>query len=275
MSRPGGSGDHLFLPVTRSQTTIGHIDSIASEVCIYCHTVSGAGGLEDLINERKDEFEESIEATAYVIGKRGFFFLESYPYWYQLRSNTGTATVANGSASVSGTGTLWSTGTTSVLVGTDYFKVDNDGTFYKIIAATGTSLTLDQNFKGTYPANQNYTILKGGSAGGVKNWLTQAGSGFTPAAATDTDNSGNTTGRYNMAVCFNTNLLAHDPGAYVHNRVYVKRLLYDSIDWADDNRMNYSTGTTLNSLSAVAKYKIGAMKYLLPNGVLGIPAERP
>jgi hypothetical protein len=87
-----------------------------------------------------------------------------------------------------------------------------------------------------------------------------------------------------MGAAFNLNLLEHDPGAYVHNRIYTKRLLYDAIDWADDNRMNFSVGKTLDGLSPTAVFKEEAMKYLLPNGVfkdgLGnvltdVPAERP
>jgi hypothetical protein len=109
-------------------------------------------------------------------------------------------------------------------------------------------------------------------------WLTKAGKGVVPAAATDTDTTGNTTGRYNLGAAYNLNLLEHDPGGYAHNRIYAKRLLYDSIDWADDNLLNYSVGNTLNTavIDGVAPvWKAGAIKYLLPNGILGIAAERP
>ena len=34
-----------------------------------------------------------------------------------------------------------------------------------------------------------------------------------------------------MGVAFNINLLIHDPGGYAHNRYYVKRLLWDSMDF--------------------------------------------
>jgi hypothetical protein len=86
-----------------------------------------------------------------------------------------------------------------------------------------------------------------------------------------------------MGAAYNFNLLEHDPGAYVHNRMYTKRLIYDSIDWADDNDMNYSVGATLDAL-VPSTMKTEAMTYLLPNGVLwngaypagnGIEAERP
>lgn len=287
MSRPGGNGDHLFMPVTRSMTSIGHIDGIASEVCIYCHTVSGAGGLEDLINERKEEYIEAVEAAIFIVDKRGFYFRGANPYFFKKRTSTGSVASIAG-ATVTGAGTTWlasgvtstsGTGPNNCSLGPDYFKMDNDGTYYKITAVADTSLTLNAAYTGTVVAG-DYTIIKSGSCSTqvVRNWLTQAGTGNTPAAATDTDKTGNTTGRYNMGAAFNLNLLEHEPGAYVHNRMYAKRLLYDALDWADDNLMNYSTGTTLNTVQINGVdpfWKAGAIKYLLPYGVLGIPAERP
>jgi hypothetical protein len=132
----------------------------------------------------------------------------------------------------------------------------------------------------------------------VKNWQTGAdhsgagGEFSTSAVATmpsctqitgnDTGTPG--TGPNNMGAAFNFNLLEHDPGAYVHNRMYAKRLIYDSIDWLDDGMMNYSVGTILCSECALSctgsgvdtkTWCAGAVEYLLPNGVLGIEAERP
>jgi len=123
----------------------------------------------------------------------------------------------------------------------------------------------------------------------VKNWLTGAdhsGAGgelATATAATMPSCSGITgndtgtpgTGPNNMGAAFNYNLLEHDPGAYVHNRMYVKRLIYDSIDWLDDGEMNYSVGATLDALPVTTE-NIEAMDYLLPGGApSGIEAERP
>jgi hypothetical protein len=290
MSRPGKSGDHLFMPVTRSAdtATAGHIDGIASEVCIYCHTVSGAGGLEDLINERKEEYHEAVEATIYVLDKLGFYFRPANPYFFKLRTPNAPAqvSVAKGSTTVTATvgAPLWSSGTSTVYTGTnvtgttnaaDYFKVNTDGHYYRIEDATDTTLELREPYAGPTVTDAEFTIIQGRS-GGTKGWLTKFGQGVVPATADDTDKTGNTTGRYNMGAAFNLNLLEHDPGGYVHNRIYAKRLLYDSIDWADDNNMNYSVGETLNAIDGTLyTWKTGAMKYLLPNGVLGISAERP
>jgi hypothetical protein len=113
----------------------------------------------------------------------------------------------------------------------------------------------------------------------IKNWQTGGTSTFawdTKSCVSSAVTAGTAgTGKNNMGAAFNFNLLEHDPGAYVHNRMYVKRLIYDSIDWLDDGVMNYSVGATLAALPPATSYKSEAMTYLLPNGVLGIEAERP
>jgi hypothetical protein len=109
----------------------------------------------------------------------------------------------------------------------------------------------------------------------VSNWLSSG----------DTDWKGNMTGKNNLGAAFNFSLLHHEPGAFVHNSRYVKRLMYDSIDWLDDNAMNYTVGLTIQTMSTFPSptYKEGAMRYLLNqasydsggNVIPGIPAERP
>lgn len=91
------------------------------------------------------------------------------------------------------------------------------------------------------------------SANAVKNWL----------SAGDTDTTGNTTGKNNMGAAFNYNLLKHDPGGVAHNRRYTRRLIYDAIDWADDDNLNYSVATTINALDDATVYKASAIAYIL------------
>jgi len=101
------------------------------------------------------------------------------------------------------------------------------------------------------------------------NWLTPG----------DTDTTGNITGRNNLGALFNSRYLSSERGAYIHNSKYVKRLIYDSIDWLDDNQMNYTVGSSLTSActpSPPPSWCTGAKTYLLPNGVrTGASAERP
>lgn len=52
-----------------------------------------------------------------------------------------------------------------------------------------------------------------------------------------------------MGAAFNYNLLEHDPGGYAHNRYYVKRLIFDAIDFIDDGTLD---GTISVSVEAAA-----------------------
>jgi len=66
-----------------------------------------------------------------------------------------------------------------------------------------------------------------------------------------------------MGAAFNLHLLTHEPGAYAHNMIYAKRLIYDSIDYMDDGVLNNSVVATINSLAALdATQKSAAVGYL-------------
>ncbi|MBJ6801019.1 PKD domain-containing protein [Geomonas propionica] len=43
-----------------------------------------------------------------------------------------------------------------------------------------------------------------------------------------------------LGAAHNFNFLQREPGAYAHNRFYTKRLIYDSLDWLDNNQMDNS-----------------------------------
>jgi hypothetical protein len=82
----------------------------------------------------------------------------------------------------------------------------------------------------------------------------------------------------NMGAAFNYRMLFKDRGGVAHNRRYTKRLIYDSIDWLDDKKMNNSVYATLNALPVTAVYKASAISYLINRGDadinIGTPAER-
>lgn len=92
-----------------------------------------------------------------------------------------------------------------------------------------------------------------------------------------------TAGGYTMGASFNYTLLSSDPGAFAHNPTYVKRLIYDSIDWLDNGVMdgtgsveNYLTTTLANlagssfaanpALHAVSNGAIKSVTILLRSG---------
>lgn len=180
--------------------------------------------------------------------------------------NGGLVSVTSGSTIVTGTNTNW---IKEDVVGSsssgDYFRVDGDVTWYRVKTRTATTLTLTSNYAGATAAGVTGVVIRSAS---TRDWLSPG----------DTDGTGNTTGKNNMGAALNRYMLdsGQEPGAFTHNRYYVKRLLYDSMDWLDDGALNYSVGATLNALPAATSYKAGAMSYLLPFGVFtNTSIERP
>ena len=260
MYRSGAAASHLFRVVGKD--TAGSIVSVVSEVCYNCHAGSSSG-LADIIDKERIEFEDALSALTVVLDKKGISYnAAAYPYVYQQRTAVGTVSVTNGSPIVTEvTGSaLW---TAATITSTDFFRVEVDGSAYGIQSVdSDTQITLTTAYTGPSVSGAAYVIFRGGRSDGVKNWLF----GGTEEK-----------GRNNHGATFNLQLLVHDPGAYVHNSKYVKRLLYDSIDWIDDGVLNYSVGATLNALPAITAFKSEAMRYLLPSGYISgnVPAERP
>ncbi|MCX8022932.1 MAG: hypothetical protein N2745_09190 [Syntrophorhabdaceae bacterium] len=106
----------------------------------------------------------------------------------------------------------------------------------------------DPNYKETGSCSKNLAV-RNWNTGGTTNF-TWSGTSCTPAIGT-AGTAG--TGKHNMGAAFNFNLLKHEPGAYTHNRRYTKRLIWDSIDWLDDNVMNGSTIAAIDALAAAGK----------------------
>ena len=70
-----------------------------------------------------------------------------------------------------------------------------------------------------------------------------------------------------MGAAFNFSLLQHEPGAYAHNMIYAKRLIYDSIDFLDNGVLDNSVPATLDMLSGLtADQKTTVKGYLTPSG---------
>jgi hypothetical protein len=239
------------------------VEGIASEICFNCHAGTTTA-LVDQLNEGRELFEDALRAIEHALDMKGFCFFDGN--FQRLRYRDGTVTVTQGSAVVSGLSTTFLTAGISAgnnLTSTDKFRI-YDGDEYDILSVdSDAQITLKSPFLGATASGVSYAIFRSGSSNRVTDWT-----------GADNDATGAASGKNNMGAAFNFNLFEHDPGAYVHNRTYVKRLIYDSIDWIDDGQMNYSVGATLNALGP-EPYKAGAIEYLLPNGILGIAAERP
>ncbi len=65
-----------------------------------------------------------------------------------------------------------------------------------------------------------------------------------------------------LGAAFNMNMLKHMPMAFVHNTLYTRRLIYDSIDFLDDGALNGTITTTINGLSLTSQQKTDALAFL-------------
>ncbi len=184
---------------------------------------------------------------------------------FSIRNAAGLVSVNNASTAVTAVDVNW---TALDVAKGDFFRVDTDGTWYTLASTpTVSTLTLTASYTGSTVAGGSYTIIRSTA---TRNWLNRG----------DGDLTGNTTGKNNMGACLNRVMLdpSQEPGAFAHNRYYVKRLLYDAIDWMDDGVLNYSTGATLTAIKNGSNpvWINGAISYLLPFGTFtNSSLERP
>jgi len=282
-------------------------DLATSNVCIPCHTGRESGTAVLALNTGQTatvDFSNFSFPDGHYLSAGGTMF-KGTPYEYAGRSYTDPASFKHNQI---GTSNAPNTGSNGPCVGCHMDRTGMSGShlFEPVSTNTGTIIvssgicfnchagssidfgTVVQDEKNNFGFAlqaletqlnlvSNYTFTINYPYFANKNWL----------SAGDTDKTGNTTGKNNLGAAFNFSLLYHEPGAYVHNSRYVKRLIYDALDWIDDGQMNYSVGATLSAscTSTPQPWCTGAMQYLLPNGVLwqqgpwpngyGIPAERP
>lgn len=114
---------------------------------------------------------------------------------------------------------------------------------------------INVHFYEAHPYFYNAQYVVGGVNTGVTNWVK-----FDPVALGLTANE---VGKRTMGAAFNLNTIKHDPGAYAHNRFYTKRLIYDSIDWANDGLLDNDVEASINATSLTAGEKAEAIDYLL------------
>lgn len=72
-----------------------------------------------------------------------------------------------------------------------------------------------------------------------------------------------------MGACYNLNVLAHDPGAFLHARTYSQRLVYDSVDYLDNNKMDFSALTTARNVTALATAVASASRTTVEKALAG------
>jgi len=63
-----------------------------------------------------------------------------------------------------------------------------------------------------------------------------------------------------LGAAFNLSMLHHEPGAYVHNRFYTKRLIFDSLDWLDGDTVG-SDGEVMDGVIDLSAFPAAAAWY--------------
>jgi len=117
------------------------------------------------------------------------------------------------------------------------------------IAVTTADLnTLSDGYEAAVQALEDQLAANGIYYGPYPYFYSDAGLTLAYIAWPDDGVAGN--GSNTLAAAFNFVLLKHEPGAYVHNQLYTKRLIYDSIDWLDGGGLDSSVGTTLGAGTA-------------------------
>jgi hypothetical protein len=270
--------------------TVTYPDVKGSNVCMSCHTGRETG--DSIKNDPDADGTRSFINSHYLAAGGQLFGTTGYEYdgAYGNRSYTNPAYFQHdkiGLASAPGTGVNGpcvgchmstpnkhlflpvakneSTGAITAILST-VCVVCHSGQY----ALTPASLTTEEEdyqasldalkaalaSKGIYFYNAHpyfYTApyVVGGTNTAYTTWATPYGYG------TNGVNWKNT-----MGAAFNANLLIHDPGGYVHNRIYSKRLIWDSIDWIDNGILDNSTPTTLPTLGLSAGTLAEAQAYL-------------
>ncbi|HZV83038.1 MAG TPA: hypothetical protein VFF53_12805 [Geobacteraceae bacterium] len=124
------------------------------------------------------------------------------------------------------------------------------------------------------------------------NWLRTAtypadltAAGYNQAACTPASDRSSDIylGSRNMGAAVNRDLVNNDPGSFVHNDLYIKRLIYDSLDWADncildnsvESAINAATNSTLFvTTSLTTTERDNAISYLLGGSGGGRPGDK-
>lgn len=125
----------------------GYSNDVASDDTISATTNTALPVLIDgLLNARRFGVPPSYKAVAAPFQDRLWLGVD-------VEYNVGTIAVTNGSATVTGTGTAW----TSAMAGRLLF-IPGETVYYTISSASATSITLSENFAGSTASGLSYTI---------------------------------------------------------------------------------------------------------------------
>ncbi len=246
-------------------------DASASNICLVCHVGKEAGGTIKGIPAAGGDFTKKIDFVNSHYLTAGATLFKTSGYEYPLRSYANAANYLHDTIGISAAGT----GNSGPCVTChmkprrhSFLPVVKDESDNLISLAEGAvcsqchsvnpnAVAPSTSFNGrvadTTPAYLPYTLTtrKQGYQAAMdvlQAMLKKKGWPFLQShpyfAATTWNNEGN------MGAAFNFNLLYHDYGAYAHNSLYVRRLIFDSIEWLQYSSLDPDPNTPSHTVKA-------------------------
>lgn len=236
-------------------------DVKGSNICLACHSGRESGdGLKSLTGFNNKGFGP---VSSHYLAAGGVLY-RTIGYEYGALDYSNKSYFAHNTIGVSKAGT----GTNGPCVGC-HMKTPESHLFSPVTKESGKVVSIVTSFTGndkncdichtTHPMSP--AVIEEESEG-FQNALEKlkaelAADGFVYSSSypyfSNTDwtrgTSNDAIGKDNMGAAFNYHVLLHEPGAFAHNRYYTKRLIFDSIDWMDNNVMNGTIDLTGYSLA--------------------------
>ncbi len=242
--------------------TVTFPDLPGSNGCVACHS-SRKAGLAFKDNADIDWSNRSF-INPHYLGAAGILFVETgYPFYgtEQYRNPSYFAHDIAGVSRTTGIGTSGPCVACHMTAATSHLfspvAKDGSGVITTITAPTCntaachgghgniTAAELEENLEGM---EASLDVLQGllESAGfwyseGYPYWFTDG------TYSTSVTNWGS---EENHGAAFNLKLIKADPGAYAHNRIYTKRLLFDAIDYMEDGTRDGTADFSGNTIAA-------------------------
>lgn len=261
MNAKGNDGtSHTFLPVNRNASSTYRdgsspsdpISGVTSNSCAVCHTGS-TGDVEWDVNGKDPASgiiynQLELQRVQYKAAAKAFARLLSFAVDSRSPSAADIANPLNPTNASSTSSRVWADGEGRPGTPTNWYGSNTDG---KIRVQPWLRTE-------TSPVSALGSVLPYYIPGAqFADPLTGASYNVRSAA-------------YTMGAVYNFYMLYYDPGAFTHNRRYVKRLIFDSMDWLDDGVLNKSvcdpTVKYTRSTDATRKYSS-----LSTYGGVGIP----
>lgn len=246
------SSSKTFPTVKLNDSAFVYPDAGPSNVCMPCHTGRGIGRMIAQAAALGLNFANANSPGAHYRAAGAHLFQASgYEYDGRNYVNADFLHRSIGLGNTRGTGSKGPCVTCHMANGTShhFLPVTLDGSqAITGIASTACAKCHDGAFMPAQTAVSLQSAKAGYAAALVV--LNQIRSGKSTSTNWNSFSPGN--GANTMGASFNYTLLTGEPGAFAHNPLYTKRLIYDSIDWISDASLNDDVAAAVSAVTLPA-----------------------